>query len=217
MRFQPACSGLKWPTFLYHRPPERSTQCGVEGPAFFQRQWRSGARSARDKQVLRLRFAPLRRTSHDAATKFSSDAGVTLVELIVVVSIIAILAAAAVPVTRWQVKRTKERELRAALWELRGGIDHYKDAADRGAFQTKVDSFNYPPDLDTLVNGVDVQTKKVKFLRKIPRDPMTGDTEWQERSMQDDADATSWGGQNVFDVHSKSQGTALDGTKYSEW
>lgn len=146
------------------------------------------------------------------------DAGVTLVELIVVVSIIAILAAAVVPVTRWQVKRTKERELRTALWELRGAIDRYKDAADRGqGLQTKVDSFGYPPDLDTLVNGVDVQTKKVKFLRKIPRDPMTGNTEWQLRSMQDDADATSWGGQNVFDVHSKSQGTALDGTKYSEW
>ncbi|MGI4853071.1 MAG: type II secretion system protein [Janthinobacterium lividum] len=146
-----------------------------------------------------------------------NDAGVTLVELIVVVSIIAILATAAVPVTRWQIKRTKERELRAALWEIRGAVDHYKDAAERGAFQTKVDSFNYPPDLDTLVNGVDVSTKKVKFLRRIPKDPMTGQTEWQLRSMQDDADATSWGGQNVFDVHSKSQGTGLDGTKYSEW
>ena len=145
------------------------------------------------------------------------DAGVTLVELVVVVSIIAILAAAAIPVARFQVKRTKERELRAALWELRGAIDHYKDAADRGAFQTKLDSFNYPPDLDTLVDGVDVQTKKVRFLRKIPKDPMTGQTEWQLRAMQDDADSTSWGGQNVFDVHSKSQGTALDGTKYAEW
>ena len=100
---------------------------------------------------------------------------------------------------------------------MRGAIDRYKDAADRGAFQTKVDSFNYPPDLDTLVNGVDVQTKKIKFLRKIPKDPMTGQFEWQLRSMQDDADSQSWGGQNVFDVRSKSQGTALDGTKYSEW
>ena len=145
------------------------------------------------------------------------EAGLTLVELVVVVSIIAVLAAAAVPVTRWQVKRTKERDLRTALWEMRGAIDKYKDAADRGAFQTKVDSFNYPPDLDTLVNGVDVQTKKVKFLRKVPKDPMTGETEWLLRSMQDEADATSWGGQNVFDVHSKSQGTALDGSKYSEW
>ncbi len=145
------------------------------------------------------------------------ESGVTLVELIVVISIIAILASAAVPLTRWQVKRTKEHELRAALWELRGAIDKYKDAADRGAFQTKADSFNYPPDLDSLVNGVDVQTKKVKFLRRIPKDPMTGDTEWLLRSMQDENDAQGWGGQNVFDVHSKSQGTALDGTKYSEW
>jgi general secretion pathway protein G len=147
----------------------------------------------------------------------SGEAGVTLVELIVVVSIIALLATVAVPVTRWQVKRTRERELRSALWEMRGSIDRYKDAAERGAFQTKVDSFNYPPDMETLVNGVDVLDKKVRFLRRIPRDPMTGQTEWQLRAMQDDADSTSWGGQNVFDVHSKSQGTARDGSKYSEW
>ena len=164
----------------------------------------------------RIREAAQHRGTRFRVT-FGSEAGVTLVELVVVVSIIAILATAAVPVTRWQVKRTKERELRAALWEMRGAIDHYKDAAERGAFQTKVDSFNYPPDLNTLVDGVDVQDKKVRFLRGIPRDPMTNSKEWQLRAMQDDADSTSWGGQNVFDVHSKSQGTALDGTKYSEW
>ncbi len=141
----------------------------------------------------------------------------TLVELIVVVSIIALLATAAIPIARWQVKRTKERELRADLWRMRDAIDHYKDAADRGAFHTKIDSFNYPPDLDTLVNGVDVKDKKVRFLREIPTDPMTKTNEWQLRSMQDDPDSTSWGGQNVFDVHSKSDGTALDGTKYSTW
>jgi general secretion pathway protein G len=152
-----------------------------------------------------------------SAKQWHTQTGVTLVELIVVVGIIALLATAAIPVTRWQIKRTKERELRADLWEMRRAIDAYKDAAERGAFQTKVDSFNYPPDLDTLVNGVDVQDKKVKFLRKIPRDPMTGESEWLLRSMQDDADATSWGSQNVFDVHSKSIGTALDGTKYSTW
>ena len=142
----------------------------------------------------------------------------TLVELIVVVSIIALLATAAVPIARWQVKRTKERELRADLWRMRDAIDHYKDAADRGAFQTKVDSFNYPPDLDTLVNGVDVKDKKVRFLREIPVDPMTKNTDWATRSMQDDPDSTSSGStDNVFDVHSKSDGTALDGTKYSTW
>jgi len=151
------------------------------------------------------------------ATSKTGQHGFTLVELIVVVGILAILASAAIPITRWQVKRTKERELRAALWEMRNAIDKYKDAADRGAFQTKIDSFNYPPDLETLVDGVDVQTKKVKFLRRIPKDPMTGDTDWQLRSMQDEADTTGWGGQNVFDVHSKSAATALDGTKYSEW
>ncbi|MGA7106726.1 MAG: hypothetical protein WBY75_03220, partial [Terracidiphilus sp.] len=133
------------------------------------------------------------------------------------VSILAILASAAVPVARFQVKRQRERELRRDLWEMRDAIDHYKDAADRGAFQTKVDSQNYPPDLDTLVNGVDVQGKKVRFLRRIPEDPMTGKTEWGLRSMQDDPTSDTFGGQNVFDVYSKSQGTALDGTKYASW
>jgi general secretion pathway protein G len=100
---------------------------------------------------------------------------------------------------------------------MRDAIDHYKDAADKGAFMTKIDSMNYPPDLETLVNGVEVQDKKVKFLRRIPIDPMTGTAEWGLRSNQDDADADSWGGQNVFDVHSKSTGTALDGSKYNTW
>lgn len=155
--------------------------------------------------------------SRTAATHRRSESGMTLVELIVVVSIVALLATAAVPVARWQVKRTKERQLRIDLWMMRDAIDHYKDAADRGAFQTKIDSFNYPPDLDTLVDGVDVKDKKVRFLREIPVDPMTKTNEWQLRAMQDDPDSTSWAGQNVFDVHSKSQGTALDGTKYSTW
>jgi len=146
-----------------------------------------------------------------------SERGLTLVELIVTVSILAILASAAVPIARFKMKREKERELRRDLWVMRDAIDHYKDAADRGAFQTKVDSQNYPPDLETLVNGVDVQGKKVRFLRKIPVDPMTGQADWGMRSMQDDPDSDTFGGQSVFDVYSKSDGTALDGTKYKDW
>jgi general secretion pathway protein G len=147
----------------------------------------------------------------------SRERGLTLVELIVTVAILSILASAAVPIARFQVKRQNERELRRDLWQMRDAIDHYKDAADQHAFQTKVDSQNYPPDLETLVNGVDVQGKKVKFLRRIPVDPMTGKAEWGLHSMQDDPDSDSYGGQSVFDVYSKSQGTGLDGTKYSTW
>ena len=145
------------------------------------------------------------------------EAGLTLVELIVTVAILAILASAAIPLTRLQVKRERERELRYDLWQMRDAIDHYKDAADRNAFMTKVESYNYPPDLQTLVDGVDVQGKKVRFLRRIPVDPMTGKDEWGMRAMQDDPTGDSWGGQNVFDVYSKSDGTALDGTKYNTW
>lgn len=147
----------------------------------------------------------------------SRESGLTLVELIITVFILSILASAAVPLARFEYKRQKERELRRDLWMMRDAIDRYKDAADRGAFQIKLDSQGYPPDLDTLVNGVDVQGKKLKFLRRIPVDPMTGKAEWGERSMQDDPDSQSWGGQNVFDVYSKSDGTALDGTKYNTW
>jgi len=146
-----------------------------------------------------------------------TESGLTLVELIVTVTILAILASAAVPVYKLELKRNKERELRRDLWEMRDAIDHYKDAADKGAIQTKVDSQNYPPDLETLVTGVDIQGKKVKFLRRIPVDPMTGKPEWGLHSMQDDPKSDSYGGQSVFDVYSKSTGTALDGTKYSDW
>jgi general secretion pathway protein G len=147
----------------------------------------------------------------------NGEQGLTLVELIVTVAILSILASAAVPMAMFRVKREREHELRRDLWEMRDAIDHYKDAADKGAIQTKVDSQNYPPDLETLVNGVDIQTKKVKFLRRIPVDPMTGKAEWGLRSMQDDPNSDSYGGQSVFDVYSKSTGTALDGTKYSTW
>jgi general secretion pathway protein G len=150
-------------------------------------------------------------------TARAGERGLTLIELIVTVTILSILAGAALPVARFQVKREQERELRRDLWMMRDAIDHYKDAADRGAFQTKVDSQNYPPDLQTLVDGVDVQGKKLRFLRHVPIDPMTGKTEWGMRSMKDDPTSDSFGGDNVFDVYSKAQGTALDGTKYSTW
>jgi general secretion pathway protein G len=149
--------------------------------------------------------------------KSGSQAGLTLIELIVTVAILAILASAAVPLARFRAQRQKEKDLRYDLWQMRDAIDKYKDAADRHAFQISVDSQGYPPDLKTLVEGVDVQGKKLKFLRRIPVDPMTGKTDWGLRSMQDDSDSDSWGGQNVFDVHSTSTATALDGTKYSSW
>jgi general secretion pathway protein G len=145
------------------------------------------------------------------------ERGLTLVELIVTVAILSILASAAIPVARFEVKRRNERMLRYDLWMMRDAIDHYKDAADKHAFQIKLDSQGYPPDLETLVNGVDVQGKKLKFLRRIPVDPMTGQADWGLRSMQDDPTSDSYGGQSVFDVYSKSTGTALDGTKYADW
>ena len=143
--------------------------------------------------------------------------GLTLVELIVTIAILGILASVAYPIARFQIQRQKEQVLRDDLWTMRHAIDAYKDAADRHAFETSIDSYGYPPDLDTLVNGVDVQGHKVRFLRQIPVDPMTGKKDWVLRSMQDDPDSDSWGGQNVFDVHSASEGTALDGTKYNTW
>lgn len=143
--------------------------------------------------------------------------GFTLIELIVATAILLILTGLAIPLARVTIQRERERELRYDLWMMRDAIDRYRDAADRGSFQTKVDSDHYPPDLDTLVTGVDVAGKKMKFLRKIPIDPMTGQPEWGMRSMQDDPTSDSWGGQNVFDVYTKSQGTALDDSKYKDW
>lgn len=145
------------------------------------------------------------------------EAGLTLIELIIVVTILSILASAAVPIARFEVKRRKERELHADLWEMRKAIDAYKDAADLGGIQVKADSNGYPPDLQTLVDGVDIQDKHVRFLRAIPEDPMTKSKEWGLRSNQDEPDSDSFGGQNVFDVYSKSTDTALDGTKYNTW
>jgi general secretion pathway protein G len=145
------------------------------------------------------------------------ERGFSLLELIVATMILLILTSMALPAARFTAKRERERMLRHDLWEMRDAIDRFKDAADRGGFQTKVDSQNYPPTLEDLVKGVDVQGKKIRFLRKIPVDPMTGTTEWGMRSMQDDPESDSWGGQSVFDVYSKSTGEALDGTKYKDW
>jgi len=145
------------------------------------------------------------------------EQGFTLLELIIATAILLVLSTMAVPMARLTIKREKERRLRADLWEMRDAIDRYKLDADRQAFQIKVDSQGYPPDLETLVKGVDVQGKKVRYLRKIQIDPMTGTTEWGLRSMQDDPDSDSWGEQSVFDVYSKSQDEALDGTKYKDW
>jgi general secretion pathway protein G len=148
----------------------------------------------------------------------SGQAGMTLLELIIACTILLILAGAAEPMIRVTIVRSREAELRRELREMRNAIDRYKDMADTMAFRTEVTSNGYPPDLDTLVNGVTIAAnKKVRFLRRIPVDPMTGQRDWGMRSIQDDPDSTSWGGGNVFDVFSKSQGTALDGTKYSDW
>jgi general secretion pathway protein G len=154
----------------------------------------------------------------------SRRAGFTFVELLVVSTMLLILASAVLPLARVTIQRARETELRRDLREMRTAIDHYKDAVDAGligAIDVKAGSEGYPPDLETLVNGVqvanDASGRKLKFLRRIPIDPMTKTNEWGMRSYQDKADATSWGGQNVFDVFTKSEGTALDGTKYKEW
>jgi general secretion pathway protein G len=143
--------------------------------------------------------------------------GFTLIELIVATAILVILTTMALPLARVSIKREKERELRYDLWQMRDAIDRYKDAADRAAFQIKLGSEGYPPDLDTLVQGVDSNGKKLRFLRKVPVDPMTGKAEWGMRSVQDDPTSSSWNGENVFDVYTQSEGTALDGTKYKDW
>lgn len=150
--------------------------------------------------------------------------GYTFVELLVVATIILILASAVMPLAKVTATRTREAELRRALREMRTAIDKYKDAADLGQIggtELKVGAENYPPDLDTLVEGVtaanDATGRKLKFLRRVPVDPMTHGTDWGKRSVQDKADSTRWGGQNVFDVYTTFDGTALDGTKYKDW
>jgi general secretion pathway protein G len=164
--------------------------------------------------LITMRRSNLRRITPKSVRR---QRGFTLIELIVATTILLILTGMVLPLAQVVIKRDREKELRQDLWTLRDAIDRYKAVADLGQIQTKVDSNGYPPDLETLVKGVDVSGKKLKFLRRIPVDPMTGKDEWGLRSMQDDPTSDSWGEQNVFDIYTKSQGTALDGTKYKDW
>jgi general secretion pathway protein G len=147
--------------------------------------------------------------------------GLTLVELIVAFTLMMFLTALSVPLARYKVRRERERELRHALREIRSAIDRYKDTCEKGAIEKKLGAECYPESLEQLVEGVrlanDPTGKKIRFLRRIPRDPFTNSTDWGLRSTQDDPKSTSWGGQNVFDVYTKSMERAPDGTPYSEW
>ena len=149
-----------------------------------------------------------------------SEAGMTLLELIIACAILMVLAGSALPIARYTIVHKKEELLRYELRQMRDAIDRYKDLADRNLIRVEVGSEGYPPDLETLVKGVQLgagNDRKIRFLRRVPKDPITGQTEWGLRAVQDDPDSTSWGGKNVFDVYSKSQGTAGDGTRYADW
>jgi general secretion pathway protein G len=155
-----------------------------------------------------------------------SQTGFTLIELIVSFTILLVLSTMALPIARFQVRRSREKDLRYALLDMRKAIDKYKDMCDSGKITGKLDEYCYPPTLEVLVDGVKMNnvitglgqgSGKVRFLRRIPKDPFTGDTDWGKRSMQDDPTSSSWGGQNVFDVYSKTNDRAPDGTAYAEW
>lgn len=202
---------------------------------------------------MRRRFNA-RRYPFPAPARRGGQDGMTLLELIIACAILLVLATAAMPVARFTVMRQKETELRRSLREMRDAIDRYKDASDRNLIRVAAGSEGYPPDLGTLVAGVDIVAqagpgqggllpgrggiigvppgaspltpstegleaaiRHVRFLRRIPEDPMTGSNAWGQRAVQDDPDTHSWGGKNVFDVYSLSTGTALDGTSYSDW
>jgi general secretion pathway protein G len=156
----------------------------------------------------------------------SSSAGMTLLELILAAGILMVLATAALPLARVTIRRDRERELHRVLREMRDAIDRYKDAAENKLIKVEIGTDGYPPDLETLVKGVQLggnspgataTGETVRFLRKIPIDPMTGRAEWGKRAVQDDPDSSSWNGKNVFEVYSLSPGIALDGTKYADW
>ncbi len=144
--------------------------------------------------------------------------GLTYIEILVVVVIVSILMLAAIPLAKNTIKREKEIQLKRALRIIRTAIDEYKKAADKKEFEFDEDTYGYPPDLETLVKGVKTKKGKIlKFLRRIPKNPMSEDGEWGLRSYQDDRDSEVWGGENVYDIYSPSHGKALDGTYYNEW
>ena len=151
----------------------------------------------------------------------SSQEGMTLLELILACAILMILSSAALPIARYSIVHKKEELLSYELRQMRDAIDRYKDLADSNKIRVEVGTEGYPPDLETLVKGVKLGTggddKRIRFLRRIPVDPMTGHADWGLRAVQDDPDSNSWGGKNVFDVFSKSQATGTDGRRYSEW
>jgi general secretion pathway protein G len=149
-----------------------------------------------------------------------AQSGMTLLELVIACGILLILASAAMPVARYAIRRQQESELRIVLREMRNAIDRYKDTADRNLIQVELGTEGYPPDLDTLVRGVELAGapgRRVRFLRRIPVDPLTGRVEWGLRCIQDEPKSRSWCGSNVFDVYSLSLGTGLDGRPYAEW
>lgn len=150
----------------------------------------------------------------------SAQAGLTLLELILTCGIMLVLSTLALPIARYTVIRQKEATLRHNLDEIRDAIDRYKDAADHNQIKVEMGTEGYPPDLETLVTGVPLgqgSDRKIRFLRKVPIDPMTGRADWGLRAVQDEPDSMQWNGKDVFDVYSQSAGTALDGTKYSDW
>jgi len=152
--------------------------------------------------------------------RLSPKAGMTLLELVIACAILLILSSMALPIFRYTALRQKESELRYDLRTMRDAIDYYKELADQHKFRTQVGTQNYPPDLETLVKGVQLGAtgdKRLRFMRSVPVDPMTGKADWGLRSVSDDFDSKTWGGNNIFDVYSMSAGTALDGTKYSDW
>jgi general secretion pathway protein G len=160
----------------------------------------------------------------DRTGRGQSERGLSYLELLVAIMVLAILASAVIPLARWDIKRRNEARLKVTLEMMRNAIDQYKKYADQGLIQqTDVEQMGYPLELEELVEGVEIgdpqapESKEIKFLREIPVDPVTGEATWGLRSYQDEWDSTDWGGENVYDVYSLSRGIALDGTYYAEW